>query len=108
VTRTADAMLARLHERGEVAEEVVADDDGWSVNTGKVMVDAANHLMLPDGSIEPRRFGVGMFTNRPAAGAFARPRTNAPAFRQHDALARVALTTVSSAADERARRSVAP
>jgi uncharacterized NAD(P)/FAD-binding protein YdhS len=108
VSRTADAMVARLHRRGDLSEEVVADDEGWSVNTGKVVVDGDNRLVLPDGSSAPRRFGVGMFTNRPAAGAFARPRTNAPAFRQHDALARTALTTVSSAADERARRSVAP
>ena len=36
--------------RGEVTEEVVADDEGWSVNTGKVVVDDANRLVLPDGS----------------------------------------------------------
>src|SRR5215207_8195664 len=70
VSRTADAMLARLHQRGDLSEEVVADDEGWSVNTGKVVVDSDNRLVLPDGSSAPRRFGVGMFTNRPAAGAF--------------------------------------
>ena len=59
-------------------------------------------------SMEEIRLSATATLRRPAAGAFARPRTNAPAFRQHDALARATLATVSSAADERARRSVAP
>jgi len=54
-----------------------------------------------DGSAHPRRFAVGTFTNRPAAGAFARPRTNAPAFRQNDAVARALLQALAPAAADR-------
>jgi hypothetical protein len=108
VTRTTDALLARLHRRGDVTEEVVSDGDGWSVNTGKVVIDHDLRLVRADGSADGRRFGVGMFTNRPAAGAFARPNTNAPAFRQHDALARTLLRAAAATADERAARAVSP
>ena len=80
-----DALLRRLHERGEVVEEVVSDGDGWTANTGKVVVTGPDlRLARGDGTSHPRRHAVGVFTNRPAAGAFARPRTNAPAFRQND------------------------
>jgi FAD-NAD(P)-binding len=108
VSRTTDTMLARLHRRGDVTEEVVSDGDGWSANTGKVVIDHDLRLVRADGAADGRRFGVGMFTNRPAAGAFARPNTNAPAFRQHDALARTVLRTVAAVADERAARTVSP
>ncbi len=108
VSRTTDTMLARLHRRGDVTEEVVGDGDGWSVNTGKVVIDHDLRLVRADGSADRRRFGVGMFTNRPAAGAFARPNTNAPAFRQHDTLARSLLRTAAAMADERAARVVSP
>ena len=46
----------------------------------------------------PRRHALGVFTSRPAAGAFARPRTNAPAFRQNDGVARAILTTLADIA----------
>jgi FAD-NAD(P)-binding len=108
VSRTTDALLAGLHGRGDVTEEVISDGDGWSVNTGKVVVDHDNRIVRADGSPDARRFGVGVFTNRPAAGAFARPRTNAPAFRQHDAVARTLLKSLSRVVDERAARTVAP
>jgi hypothetical protein len=108
VSRTTDALLAALHGRGDVTEEVVSDSDGWSVNTGKVVVDHENRIVRADGSPDARRFGVGVFTNRPAAGAFARPRTNAPAFRQHDAVARTLLASLSRVVDERVARTVAP
>ncbi len=94
VSRTTDPLLRRLHERGEVVEEVVDDGHGWRRNTGKVVVAGATpRLMRLDGTEHPRRHALGIFTNRPAAGAFARPRTNAPAFRQNDAVARSILTS---------------
>jgi uncharacterized NAD(P)/FAD-binding protein YdhS len=92
VSRTRDRLLASLHDRGAVAEEVVDDGRGWSVNTGKVVVGGpALQLVHADGSRHPRRHALGTFTSRPAAGAFARPRTNAPSFRQNDTVARAIL-----------------
>ena len=49
-------------------------------------------VVRADGSAHPRRHALGVFTSRPAAGAFARPRTNAPAFRQNDVVARSVLS----------------
>lgn len=102
VSRSAQPLLRRLHERGELCEEVVVDGD-WSANTGKVLV-AGDDLRLvgADRAGHPRRHALGVFTSRPAAGAFARPRTNAPAFRQNDAVARSLLTTLAAVAAERA------
>lgn len=107
VLRTADPLLRRMHQRGDVVEEIVADGaDGhaWSGNTGKVVVAGPDmRLRQADGSTHPRRRALGIFTNRPAAGAFARPRTNAPVFRQNDAVARALLTDLCElAADRRA------
>ena len=43
------------------------------------------------GAPHPHRHAVGAPTNRRVAGTFSRPRTNAVAFRQTDALARSLL-----------------
>lgn len=97
VSRTTDALLRQLHERGEVVEEMVSDGDGWSANSGKVMVTGNDlRIVQRDGSAHPRRHGVGVFTNRPAAGTFARPRTNAASFRQNDVVARSILRTLAN------------
>ena len=98
VSRTADPLLIALAERGEIVEEVVCDDaTGWSLNTGKVVVDGPDmHLVDAHGRLHPRRHALGVFTSRPAAGAFARPNTNAPIFRQNDAVARSVLSTLAS------------
>ena len=99
--RSTDAMLRRLHEQGELVEEVVRDG-AWTVNTGKVVVAGADlRVRRRDGTVHPRRHALGAFTNRPAAAAFARPRTNAPAFRQHDAVARSILGTLADVATRR-------
>jgi hypothetical protein len=97
VSRTRNPLLRQLHHRGAVTEEVAVEaGSGWSANTGKVLVDGADlRLVQADGSRHPRRHGLGVFTSRPAAGAFARPGTNAPAFRQNDAVARSILTSLS-------------
>ncbi len=108
VSRSTDALLRRLHERGEVREEVVRDGE-WSANTGKVVVTGADlRIAGADGVGHPRRHALGVFTNRPAAGAFARPRTNAAAFRQNDVVARSILTTLAEVAQDRAGTSAAP
>ena len=93
VSRTADPLLRALFARGEVVEEVVADPTtGWTRNTGKVLISGPDlRLVEASGRVHPRRHALGVFTSRPAAGAFARPRTNAPAFRQNDTVARSVL-----------------
>ena len=80
-----------------MTEEVASDDHGWHRNTGKVVVTGPSlRVVRADGTDHPHRHALGVFTSRPAAGAFARPRTNAPAFRQNDAVARAILTSIPS------------
>lgn len=100
VSRTADGLLAALFVRGDVAEESVTDrSSGWTRNTGKVVVGGHSmRLIGADGAAHPRRHALGVFTSRPAAGAFARPNTNAPIFRQNDAVARSILSTLADLA----------
>lgn len=45
-----------------------------------------------EGRPHPRRFALGPFTTARNSGAFTRPRTGGPAFRQNDATARAALS----------------
>ncbi|MFG2136956.1 FAD/NAD(P)-binding protein [Streptomyces sp. NPDC048650] len=81
VARTGDALLRALHADG--AAETPA---------GLLAVDAADGRILDrSGRPHPRRFALGPGTDARAGGAFARPRTNAPAFRQNDATARALL-----------------
>jgi hypothetical protein len=89
--RTADALLANLRDRGELREEQLVEGD-WCARTGKVEVVGSDlRVVRADGSRHRTLHAVGAFTSRPAAGAFARPNTNAPAFRQNDAVARSVL-----------------
>jgi hypothetical protein len=100
VSRSAEPLLRRLNERGELREEVLAEGE-WTANTGKVVVTGADLRRAgAAGAGHPRRHALGVFTNRPAAGAFARPRTNAPAFRQNDVVARSVLRTLAAVAAE--------
>jgi hypothetical protein len=102
VSRSTSVLLRRLHMRGEIVEDVVMDGE-WSMNTGRVSVTgAALQLKRRDGSGHPRRHALGAFTNRQVAGAFARPRSNAPAFRQNDAVARAVLTTLAALSSDEA------
>ncbi len=101
ISRTADTMLQRLRERGEIVEEVVEEIDGdgtrWHANTGKLVVTGAvSNVMRSNGRPHPFRHALGAFTSRPVAGAFSRPRTNAPTFRQNDAVARSILHALSN------------
>ncbi|GGY08638.1 hypothetical protein GCM10010384_11780 [Streptomyces djakartensis] len=55
------------------------------------------HVLDPSlDSPHPRRIALGAPTNSRAVAAFARPRTDAPAFRQNDAVARALLRALSA------------
>ncbi|MEU7179223.1 MULTISPECIES: FAD/NAD(P)-binding protein [Streptomyces] len=82
VARTRDALLRGLHSEGAA-----------STAAGLLAVAAADGRILDRaGRPHPRRFALGPHTDARSGGAFARPRTNAPAFRQNDATARALLT----------------
>jgi uncharacterized NAD(P)/FAD-binding protein YdhS len=88
VDRTRDPLLSALRAEGVPSTPTgliaVTPDDGRIVDR--------------TGRPHPRRFALGPHTDARAAGAFARPRTNAPAFRQNDAVARALLSFARSAA----------
>jgi hypothetical protein len=88
VAHTANGLLKYLHDNGSGAEETLADQrvTGLLVTSG---VDG--RLVAADGGTHRRRFALGPFTTVRTAAAFARPRTNAPAFRYNDATARAVL-----------------
>ncbi|MFH8408388.1 FAD/NAD(P)-binding protein [Streptomyces sp. NPDC018019] len=80
VTHTKDALLRGLYEDGAA-----------STGTGLLAVDPDGRVLDRAGRPHPRRFALGPPTDARGSGAFARPRTNAPAFRQNDATARALL-----------------
>ncbi|MEU5694134.1 FAD/NAD(P)-binding protein [Actinosynnema sp. NPDC020468] len=81
LAHTADPLLKSLRDNGEVFEE-----------EGQIRVSPEDSRLLDaDGRPHTRRFAVGPYTNNKAYAAFARPRTNAPAFRQNDEVARAVL-----------------
>ncbi len=110
VSRSADPLVATLFARGEVSEEVLVDPrDGACFNPGRLVVTPNDMVVVDrDGAANPRRRALGTNTSRPAAGAFARPRTNAPAFRQNDFVARDLLGLLAELAEQRADRGRAP
>ncbi|QNP73567.1 FAD/NAD(P)-binding protein [Streptomyces roseirectus] len=81
VRRALDPLLRGLAEEGagETGEGLLRVEPG----TGRVL-DA-------DGRAHPRRFALGPYTDGRTPGAFTRPRTGGPAFRQNDATARAVL-----------------
>jgi uncharacterized NAD(P)/FAD-binding protein YdhS len=81
LSRTADPVLQTLRAVGDVS----ADD------AGLVRVTAEGRLINERGEVDPVRFAVGPYTTGKAFAAFARPNTNAPAFRQNDIIARELL-----------------
>ncbi|GGZ06654.1 FAD/NAD(P)-binding protein [Streptomyces poonensis] len=79
--RTRDALLRGLYADGAA---VTAE--------GLLAVDPADGRVLDrSGLPHPRRFALGPHTDARGSGAFTRPRTGGPAFRQNDATARAAL-----------------
>ncbi|WP_369274864.1 FAD/NAD(P)-binding protein [Streptomyces sp. R11] len=95
--RTEDPLLRDLHRAGALTEEVIADPT-HTHRSGLLAVSATDgHVLDPSlGGTHPRRIALGAPTNSRAVAAFARPRTNAPAFRQNDAVARELLCALSS------------
>ncbi|MFK0283308.1 FAD/NAD(P)-binding protein [Streptomyces sp. NPDC090499] len=88
VGRARDALL-----RGLPADEAAETADGL------LRVDPADGRILDGGGRpHPRRFALGPFTNGRTPGAFTRPRTGGPAFRQNDATARAALAFLADLA----------
>jgi hypothetical protein len=82
--RTRSPLLLALHRDG--AEATAA---------GLLVVDPADGRVADRGAgPHPRRFALGPHTTARSGGAFARPGTNAPAFRQNDAAARAVLTAL--------------
>ncbi|MEU3840015.1 FAD/NAD(P)-binding protein [Streptomyces sp. NPDC028635] len=66
---------------------------------GLLRVDPADGRILDRaGRPHPRRFALGPHTDARSSGAFTRPRTGGPAFRQNDATARAALAFLRSLA----------
>jgi hypothetical protein len=101
IARTANPLVRHLRDRGGIVEDVLADPtSGFRHATGKISVTSdALRLVDARGDAHPRRFALGAPTNRPAAGAFARPRTNAPSFRQNDAVARAVIGELCDASE---------
>ncbi|MFF0012120.1 FAD/NAD(P)-binding protein [Streptomyces sp. NPDC005374] len=88
VRRALDPLLRRLH-----AEGVAESPDGL------LRVDRADGRVLDrSGRPHPRRFALGPHTDGRTPGAFTRPRTGGPAFRQNDATARSALLLLGALA----------
>lgn len=81
VRRALDPLLRELHAAG-VAESP----------DGLLRVDRADGRVLDrSGRPHPRLFALGPHTDGRTPGAFTRPRTGGPAFRQNDATARAVL-----------------
>ncbi|MGW5660479.1 FAD/NAD(P)-binding protein [Streptomyces sp. NPDC003758] len=84
VERTRDRLLRELYADGAAATA-----------EGLLAVDPADGRVLDrSGRPHPRRFALGPHTDARGSGAFTRPRTGGPAFRQNDAAARAALTVL--------------
>lgn len=90
VAATTDPVVAGLLARGEARERVLADPGAGpgGRRTGRLDVDPSLRLVTATGAAHPRLFAAGYWTAGAQVAAFARPRANAPFFRQNDALAR--------------------
>lgn len=84
LSRTVDPVLRSLRSVGDVSED----------RTGQVRVSREGRLINERGEEDPTRFAVGPFTTGKAFAAFARPHTNAPAFRQNDVIVEAILRTL--------------
>src|SRR3954452_18281756 len=104
VTGTPDPLVTRLLLRGAGTEKLLPDPSaGGSRGPGRLHVDADHRVVSATGVAQPRVFAAGYWTSGGQVAAFARPRTNAPFFRQNDGLARTlwrALTVAPAAVPE--------
>ncbi|MFI5681468.1 FAD/NAD(P)-binding protein [Streptomyces cellulosae] len=81
VGRARDPLLRSLHADGAA-----------ETPEGLLRVDPADGRILDRaGRPHPRRFALGPYTDARTPGAFTRPRTGGPAFRQNDATARATV-----------------
>ena len=92
VDHAADPLLRALRDRGEVAEDIRPPR-----STGRIRTTPTSLLADAGGVAHPRRYALGPHTSTRSPGAFARPRTNAPGFRQNDAVARAVLAAIDLA-----------
>lgn len=92
VGRARDPLLRELQADGaaETADGLLRVDPG----DGRILDRA--------GRPHPRRFALGPYTDGRTPGAFTRPRTGGPAFRQNDATARAALRFLTKLASRAA------
>ena len=98
ITATPDELVTSLVTRGVAAEKLLAEPAGGVRGTGRLHVDREQRVVSATGQPQDRLFAVGFWTSGAQVAAFARPRTNAPFFRQNDALARRLWQTVVPAA----------
>ncbi|MFE4060098.1 FAD/NAD(P)-binding protein [Streptomyces sp. NPDC059096] len=92
--RTLSPLLRALYDEGAAAISP----------GGLVLVDPGDGRLLErDGRPHPRRFSLGPYTTARSSGAFTRPGTGGPAFRQNDATARAVLTLLAGASARTAR-----
>jgi hypothetical protein len=94
VEHTADGLLRSLHGARIGTEEILAGGPGGDdLRTGLLTVSGVDGRLRDPvlSDWHRRRFALGPFTTVRTAAAFARPRTNAPAFRYNDAAARAVL-----------------
>ncbi|MFJ3643214.1 FAD/NAD(P)-binding protein [Streptomyces sp. NPDC090108] len=88
--RLPEPTLARV--RDPLLRDLHATRGAAGTPDGLLRVDPGDGRVLDGaGRPHPRRFALGPFTDARTAGAFTRPRTGGPAFRQNDATARAAL-----------------
>jgi hypothetical protein len=86
VARARDTLLRELHADGAA-----------ETPEGLLRVDPRDGRILDrTGRPHSRRFALGPYTDARTPGAFTRPRTGGPAFRQNDATARSALLFLSA------------
>jgi len=94
VQATRSALVRAMAERGELSELILVEADGSQIATGQIRVHASDQRVVErTGVTHPRRFALGQHSTS-RAPAFARPRTNALAFRHNDLCARALLTAV--------------
>lgn len=86
-----DAFLPKQDARYSANPLIAASTD-----TDRVHVDAQNRVLDQQGQGSSTRFAVGAFTDSMVTGAFPRPGSNAPVFRDNDALARQLLELLDS------------
>ncbi|MER5840238.1 FAD/NAD(P)-binding protein [Streptomyces prasinus] len=95
--RTQDPLLRHLHREGTLTEEVIADST-HTHRSGRLRVTPSGGRVIDAGlgGPHPRLIALGAPTDSRAQAAFARPRTNAPSFRQNDAVARTLLRSLNA------------